>query len=572
MIYSRHRGVIFLVLRRMRAPLAALITIFAISVLGLTIVPGVDAHGEPTRMSFFHAFYFISYTATTIGFGEVPTTFTEAQRMWVIVCIYLSVIGWAYAIGSLFALLQNKTFQDALRAERFARDVRHLAEPFYLVCGYGETGRLVTRALDHMGIRVVAIELDTAKAAELDLHGLFADVPTLVADAGQPEVLRLAGLEKPQCIGVMALTNNDETNLAIAIATRLLAPQLPALCRCQSVEVAANMASFGTRHIINPFEKFGEYLALALHSPSAFHLLEWLTGITGNEVKPHRDPPRGTWVLCGYGDFGRLLAHALDQEGMTVTLIDRDPPPDGTRYRWVRGDGTGAPALLEADIRSACGVVACTGNDVNNLSICVTARELNPDLFVVVRQNHFGNNPLFEAFDSDAPVVPSRIIAHECLAILTTPLLAPFLGHLKASREEWAASLLTRLTDRFGWRVPIVWSVRINAQQAPALFALLMPAGPEVTLDGLMRDHAQRDLPLECEALYISRDDGSSTLLPPVTYAVRPGDELLLVGTRHARNHLALALENPNTLDYVLTGNDMPGGWIWQRLSRRHAA
>ncbi|MCB1889238.1 MAG: NAD-binding protein [Rhodocyclaceae bacterium] len=570
MIYSRHRGVIFLVLRRMRAPLAALITIFAISVLGLTIVPGVDANGEPARMSFFHAFYFISYTATTIGFGEVPTTFTEAQRMWVIVCIYLSVLGWAYAIGSLFALLQNKTFQNALRTERFAGEVRRLSEPFYLLCGYGETGRLVTRALDHMGMRVVAIEIEPRKAAELDLHGLFADVPALVADAGQPDVLRLAGLEKPECLGVMALTNNDETNLAIAIATRLLAPKLPALCRCQSVEVAANMASFGTRHIINPFEKFGEYLALALHSPSAFHLLEWLTGITGNEVKPHRDPPRGTWVLCGYGDFGRLLARALDEEGMTVTLIDREPPPDGTRYRWVRGDGTGAPALLEADIKSACGVVACTGNDVNNLSICVTARELNPDLFVVVRQNHFSNNPLFQAFDSDAPVVPSRIIAHECLAILTTPLLAPFLDHLKASREDWASRLLQRLTGRFGWRVPPVWSVRINAREAPALFALLMPAGPEVTLDALMRDHAKRELSLDCEALYISRDDGSSTLLPSPDYAIRPGDELLLVGTRQARNHLALTLENPNTLDYVLTGNDMPGGWIWQRLSRRH--
>jgi len=569
MIYGRHRGVIFLVLRRMRAPLAALITIFAVSVLGLTIVPGVDAQGEPARMSFFHAFYFISYTATTIGFGEVPTTFTEAQRMWVLVCIYLSVVGWAYTLGSLFALLQDKTFQDALRTERFAREVRRLSEPFYLVCGYGETGRLVTRALDHMGMRVVALEMDPAKAAELDLHGLYADVPTLVADAGQPEALRIAGLEKPQCKGIMALTNNDETNLAIAITARLLAPGLPALCRCQTTEVAANMASFGTRHIINPFEKFGEYLALALHSPSAFHLLEWLTGIAGNEVKPHRDPPRGHWVLCGYGDFGRLLARALDEEGMRVTLIDREPPPDGTRYRWVRGDGTGAPALLEADIRGACGVVACTGNDVNNLSICVTARELNPGVFVVVRQNHFGNNPLFEAFESDASVVPSRIIAHECLAILTTPLLAPFLTRLKASREDWAAALLKRLTERFGWRVPLVWSVRVNAREAPALFSLLMPAGPEVTLEALLRDHGRRDQALECEVLYISRDDGSNTLLPAGNYAVRPGDELLLVGRRPARSHLALTLENPNTLDYVLTGNDAPGGWIWQQLARR---
>ena len=34
-------------------------------------------------MGFFDAFYFMSYTATTIGFGELPQAFNDAQRMWV---------------------------------------------------------------------------------------------------------------------------------------------------------------------------------------------------------------------------------------------------------------------------------------------------------------------------------------------------------------------------------------------------------------------------------------------------------------------------------------------------------
>ena len=81
-----------LALRRMRAPLITLILIYAVSVLGLTLIPGIDAEGQPTRMSFFHAFYFISYTATTIGFGEIPNAFSESQRLWIILCIYLSLI------------------------------------------------------------------------------------------------------------------------------------------------------------------------------------------------------------------------------------------------------------------------------------------------------------------------------------------------------------------------------------------------------------------------------------------------------------------------------------------------
>ncbi len=47
---------VFLVLRRMRVPLMVLVLVFAISVLGLTLVPGADAEGRPERLSFFDAF------------------------------------------------------------------------------------------------------------------------------------------------------------------------------------------------------------------------------------------------------------------------------------------------------------------------------------------------------------------------------------------------------------------------------------------------------------------------------------------------------------------------------------
>ena len=82
------------VLRRMRVPLIVLILIFAVSVLGLSLIPGQDGAGHPRRMTLFEAFYFMSYTATTIGFGELPHDFTAAQRMWVTVTIFLAVIGW----------------------------------------------------------------------------------------------------------------------------------------------------------------------------------------------------------------------------------------------------------------------------------------------------------------------------------------------------------------------------------------------------------------------------------------------------------------------------------------------
>ena len=565
-----HDSTFFLILRRMRAPLITLILVYAISVLGLTLIPGVNDQGQPVRMSFFHAFYFMSYTATTIGFGETPHVFTEPQRLWVTLCIYLSVIGWAYSIGTLLALLQDQNFRSAVRLQRFARAIQRLREPFYLVCGYGETGRLICGALDQTGLRAVVIELNEIKVGRLELDGYQIDIPALAADAGQPEILKLAGLTHPRCRGVLALTNDDSANLAIAITTRLLAPGLPALCRAETAETATNMASFGTRHIINPFEKFGRYLALALHAPAAYHLLAWLTGLPGTVIKRHRDPPRGHWVLCGYGRFGKVLVSALEREDIPVTVIDHAPPSDSGR-RWVRGDGTGIPALLEAGVQQAVGIIACTNSDVNNLSIVVTARELNPQLFVVLRQNLQANQALFAAFESDVTVVPSQIIGRECLAVLTTPLLVPFLTQIKERGESWSYTLLEQLTERFGWETPTVWSVHVTAAEAPALSSRLRFADPAVALGDLLRNPHDRDQPLECRALYLTRMDESTVLLPHAHAAVQTGDSLLLVGRDSARQDLELTLNNENTLDYVLSGREIPGGWVWEWLTSRRA-
>ncbi|MDZ7622705.1 MAG: hypothetical protein U5O69_10445 [Candidatus Competibacteraceae bacterium] len=57
-------------------------------------------------------------------------------------------------------------------------------------------------------------------------------------------------------------------------------------------------------------------------------------------------------------------------------------------------------------------------------------------------------------------------------------------------------------------------------------------------------------------------------LLPHAHTAIQAGDSLLLVGRDRARQDLELTLNNENTLDYVLSGREMPGGWVWEWLSQ----
>jgi len=556
----------FLVLRRMRAPIIVLIVIYAIAVFGLTLVPGVDAEGHRAPpLSFFHAFYFVSYTATTIGFGEIPGAFSDGQRLWVTFCIYLTVLGWSYSVVTLIALLQDKGFQNTLTSNRFARRVLRLKEPFYLICGCGETGNLICRTFDQTGQAFVVLEKDELRVQELDLQDFKTDTPALAADARQPETLLLAGLKHPKCRGVLAVTNDEEANLGIAIAVRLLNPGIPVIARARSESTSANMASFGTDHIINPYVRFAEHLALAVAAPERFRLIELLTSLPESPLpEPHR-PPGGHWILCGYGRFGQALGSRLQQTGIHLTIID--PKAEGAD-RSIAGDGTEAATLRQAGIEHASGIIAGSDNDINNLSIAVTASELNPQLFVVARQNHTANSALFDAYDANFTMVPSHIVAQEAIAILSAPLLARFLERLRNADESWSQSLGERLQALCSPLTPAIWDIRLNISEAPGAYRALM-RGKDFRLGDILRDGSERERALPILPLLLERGE-NIIVLPDEHYKLQAGDQLLLASSLATQRNLTCTLRNENELAYVLDGEES-SSWLWRKLRRKGA-
>lgn len=558
--------VIFLFLRRMRAPLLVLIAAYTIAVLGLVLIPGVDDEGQPWRMGFFHAFYVISYTATTIGFGEVPHTFTDAQRMWTIVSIYLSVIAWLYAIGKILTLLQEPAFRRAVVEQAFARSIRRLHEPFYIVCGYGDTGSLLVRALAQRNIRAVVIDRNPERIDDLELEDMGMYVPGLCADASLSAYLAMAGLLSRHCRGVVALTDDDEANLKIAITSKLLRRELPVICRAETRDVQNNMASFGTDHIINPFDTFGDRLGLALHSPGTHLLFQWLTAVPNTPLSEPLYPPHGKWVLCGYGRFGKAVHESLAGEGVEAVIVEADPQRTGCADRCVIGRGTEAITLQAAGVEDAVGIVAGTDNDANNLSIVMTAAELNPKLFMVARQNRHDNDAIFKAARLNLVMHRSEIIAEDILAQLTTPLLPVFLRQARIQSNDWANEVVSRISAVTGEVVPEVWTLTLDQREAPALWQAL--AVHDVRLGEIMRDAREREHRLPCVALLLQR--GTDTrLMPAEDVVLRSGDHLLFCGRSEVVDRMTRAMHNGNVLRYVLSGEERPDGWLWRALKAR---
>ena len=559
---------IFLVMRRMRAPLIVLIVIFAVSTLGLTLIPGQDADGNPWRMGFFDAFYVMSYTASTIGFGEIPYPFTYNQRMWVTISIFLTVVGWAYAIGSLLALVQERSFRQALALQHFSRKVERMREPFLIVAGYGRTGELLARSLDTLGRRFVVLDSDGGRIDDLYLDSYHADVPGLVADAGDPSHLAVAGLEHPACEGVLALTNDDETNLAVVQTAALLRPSLPVITRAVSSETAERMRAFGEPTIVNPFDRFGDHLRIALRAPASFQLMTWLESGPGAPLPGRGAPPsHGHWVMCGYGRFGREVVCDLRAEGLHVTVIEprelTEHDPDA-----IVGRGDDPATLEKAGIGHAVGFVAGTDNDTTNLSLVTAARRANPKVFVAARQNRAASAALFAAVDVDSLLVPADVVAHEVYAQLATPLLWRFLQAVPQHDDAWAAAVVDRLMALCGEHLQAVWKVRLNRSEAPAVQAWLADGGGR--LGDLLRDPDDRDERLHAVPLLIARADGD-VIAPDDGHVLAVDDELLLVGWPSARRQLDSTLMADATAAYVLRDRNVPASWIWRTLTRRPA-
>jgi voltage-gated potassium channel len=556
------QNLIFLLMRRMRAPLIVLICIYAISTLGFTLIPGVDPQGRPWHMGFFHAFYFVSFLGSTIGLGEIPYAFTDAQRMWTTFTIYTTVIAWLYAIGTLLAIIQDPGFRRVITWSSFARTTRHMAEPFYLVCGYGDTGSLLMRELADRGIHSVVVDIDPARIDGLLTEDMGIYIPGLTADASDPEALIAAGLRNRHCVGVIALTNDDSANLKIAITAKLLAPHTKVVCRAETHDTEANMHSFGTEHVVNPFDSFADRLGMAIHSPSMYLVYEWLTSPRYTYLSKPLAPPKGMWIVCGYGRFGKAVEKYLTFEGVRITIVEANPEKTRTPANAVIGRGTEAVTLREARIEQATGIIAGTDNDANNLSIIMTARSLKPELFTLVRQNQRRNDSIFHAAKPGFVMQPSSIIARKVLAIITTPLLSDFLHMARHHDEGWARDLVLRIRAIAHNHSPDTWNLELSDHHCPAIDAALED-GHEVRIAHICTDPHDRTKRLPCVPLLLKRGDDKA-LLPEENIPLRSGDQLLFCGMAGTASEMKWIANNVNVLDYVMTGNERPSGAIWR--------
>jgi voltage-gated potassium channel len=95
------------------------------------------------------------------------------------------------------------------------------------------------------------------------------------------------------------------------------------------------------------------------------------------------------YIVCGFGRVGRRVARELCLRRVPFVVVDQDPQrieqaeKDG--FLFVQADSTADQTLIDAGVERARGLIIAIANEADNVFISLSARQLNPNLFITAR-------------------------------------------------------------------------------------------------------------------------------------------------------------------------------------------
>ena len=551
----KHHSSLWLILQRMRTPFLVIILTYTISIIGLLLIDGMDNEGKPYHLTIFDAFYFISYTATTIGFGETPFAFTYPQRIWVSMSIFFTVTGWFYSIGTLIALLQNKLFLEEFERAKFARKVAYLKEKYIIFLGYNTITSEIIKKANEYGLRAVVVEKEEQKRDHLLLENFTPPVFCLNADAYNPEALELAGIKSPYCRAIVSLFENDALNLRIALTSKVLNPTITMAIKSTTKNQTENLLDVGVQIIENPFEIIANQIHMAINTPHVLRLARWIYGIC-NLYDPLLTLPRGKYLVCGYGRMGKSLLEVLQHDGIEIVFAEIDQqkthhfPVDDQHMIYI-GDGDDKEMLKSLGIEQCVAIIAGTNDDTTNLSILSTAKKLHPKIITIARENELEDFSIFESSNIDTIFIPAKVLINKTVNAILNPALDLFIKNITNLGEERVIALTKHLINIDSH--PLLFTLKIDEAQAPMLSQNIHALTLKLSL--LKTSLKNRTFDNNLIPLMRLRNKVVE-MLPDWESSLEKNDLFLFAGDANAQDHLEYIANNFYEFHYAYYGEE----------------
>jgi voltage-gated potassium channel len=238
------------------------------------------------------------------------------------------------------------------------------------------------------------------------------------------------------------------------------------------------------------------------------------TGELGDAIRRRRMRQRirelrDHYIVCGFGRVGRAAAAEFAQSEAPLLVIDTDQQTaveaEGEGISHLLGDATDDHVLRAAGIDRARGLVAAIGSDATNVYITLSAKSLNPDVFVIARASNPEAVEKLDRAGADRVASPYDSVGRQMAFLALRPAVVEFVDHV---------------TGAPGLRIE-----EVEVREGSALDGVSLQAASE-RYDGVT-------------FLALKRTDGGLRASPDAREIFRPGDMVIALGPEDALASLA---------------------------------
>ncbi len=137
------------------------------------------------------------------------------------------------------------------------------------------------------------------------------------------------------------------------------------------------------------------------------------------------------YIVCGFGRMGRKICEELAVNQAQFVVIEKDEKETGhlqdLNYIHLEGDATDDEVLLKAGIKQAKGLVAVLPTEAENVFTTLSARVLNPKIFIVSRAVEEETESKLLKAGANRVVKPYEIGGHRMTQVLLRPGVVDFI-------------------------------------------------------------------------------------------------------------------------------------------------
>jgi len=217
------------------------------------------------------------------------------------------------------------------------------------------------------------------------------------------------------------------------------------------------------------------------------------------------------YIICGYGRIGTHICRELEAKPVPFVVVENEPhKTDRLNREWilyVEGDATVDETLIKAGIRSAKGLVTAVTSDTANVYITLTARGLNPDLFILARASEESSETKLKRAGATKVISPYVMGAARMAQAILRPSVVDFIEIATAGKN---------------------YELQLEESRVTADSALV---GKTLITSGIRRD-------LGIIIVGIKKDAGQMLFNPAPDTTIESGDVLITLGEPEAIENL----------------------------------